>query len=208
MSKKEQPKKRKQHDYAAIRAAYALTPASLSVTKFAAKMMVPLRTLQKRMKDDADKGEPWERDLSQAVRTKTKQMQQRVAAGLGKDQPITEEAVAIAAVAATNILVLEQHQLILTESRELIRDAQRLLRKQVNQGFLVIEERVKGGGSARVKVDIEVDYVVKSVNGITASLDRVVKMERHHLGVDDAESGASYEDDLELLAAEMDLGDG
>lgn len=206
MSKKEEPKKRKVHDYAAIRSAYSLTPASLSITQFAAKMLVPMRTLQQRMKKDADKGFPWERDLSKAVRDKTKQMQQRVAAGLGKDQPITEEAVAIAAVAATNILVLEQHQEILTESRDLIRDTQRLLMKQVKAGTMIVEKRTKGV-TAAYEVDVEVDYVVKSINGITASLERVVKMERHHLGVDDDESGASYEDDLEALVAEMELGD-
>ena len=193
-----------QHDYVALREAYRLTPVSLSDSEFAKRHNIPLRTFQDRKRKDDKAGEPWERDLSSAVKSQTRQMQQRVAAGLDKNQPITDEAVAIATAASTNFLVLERHEKMLGKTMNRIEEGLDLLKAQHDQGFMVIKERVKGGGVDLIDADVPCDYVAKTVSNLTTALEKVVKMQRHHIGVDDEDSTASYEDDLEALANEMD----
>ena len=192
-----------QHDYVALREAYRLTPVSLSDSEFAKKHGIPLRTFQDRKRKDDKAGEPWERDLSSAVKSQTRQMQQRVAAGLDKNQPITDEAVAIATAASTNFLVLERHEKMLGKTMNRIEEGLDLLKAQHKQGFVVIEKRTKEGTDL-IQADVACDYVAKTVSGLTTALEKVVKMQRHHIGVDDEDSTASYEDDLEALANEMD----
>lgn len=197
------------HDYDALKAAYALTPSSVSDTQFAKKHNIPLRTLQAKKRQDAKNGEPWERNLTDAVKSKTKLLQQRVAAGLDVNQPITDETVAIATAATTNFLVLEKHERMFSKSMDSIEKGLELLSLQQNQGILVVKKRGKitEGDKATEEIDVEADYVAKTLNQLTGALERVVKMQRHHIGIDNEDAGASYEDDLEALAAAMDADD-
>jgi hypothetical protein len=199
MTKKSE-RQRLRHDWEAIVAAYRITPATTSLAGFSKRMRVPLRTLQSRMKKDADEGSPWQRDLGDEVKKKTKQMQQRVAAGIAADQPITDEAVAVAAAAATNMEVLESHNALFTMQKELALSGMQLLKSQMDNGHIVIEKRAKGERSIEL-VDVDSTYVGKALTNYATTIDKVVKLERHHLGLDD-ESGDSYEEEMdELLAA-------
>jgi hypothetical protein len=194
-----------QHDYEALREAYRLTPVTLSDKEFATKMKIPLRTFQDKKRKDAKAGEPWERDLTGAVKTHTRQMQQRVAAGLDKNEPITDEAIAIATAATTNFLVLERHGELFETAIKRIGDGMELLKGHIDQGFIVVNRRGPSkDGQTTEEVDVSAEYVGKTMNALASSLERVVKMQRHHIGVDDEDGGASYEDDLEALAASMD----
>lgn len=192
-----------QHDYVALREAYRLTPVSVSDSEFANKHKIPLRTFQDRKRKDSNAGDPWERSLTSAVKAQTKQMQQRVAAGLDHNQPITDEAVAIATAASTNYLVLQRHESMLDKTMNRIDEGLNLLGAQSKEGFIVIERRTKEGTSFE-EADVSCEYVAKTVSNLTTALEKVIKMQRHHIGIDDEDSTASYEEDLEALADEMD----
>lgn len=201
MAKKNESK-RPRHDYDEMREVFRMTPTTVSVPSFARKVKIPLRTLQNKMKKDADEGNPWERDLAGDVKRKTKQMQQRVSAGLAQDQPITEEAVAVAAAAATNMLVLESHQGLFTQLKELSQKGMAMLSKQIQAGTVVVEQRIKGG-TELVEVDVDATYIGKATTNFSTTVDKVVKLERHHLGLDD-EGGDSYESELEELTKQLE----
>ena len=201
MTKKE-PKTRMTHHWPSIMEMYRIKPPTVTEAAFAKRAKVPLRTLQAKIKKAADEGNPWQTDLGKQVSSKTKEMQLRVAAGVAADQPITDEAVAVAAAAATNMLVLESHQELFSLQKELALDGMKLLKKQVDQGTIVIEKRIKGEVMHEL-LDVDSTYVGKALTNYATTIDKVVKLERHHLGLDD-EGGDSYEDEMDSMLAAIE----
>ena len=196
--------KKPRHDWEKIRTLYQTSPSTLSNKDFAKKMGVSVRSPQTRMKQDRENGLPWERDLADEVKNKTKQMQQRIAAGLGADVPVTDEALAVATAAATNVMVLERHEKAFDEALKAITDGIQLTREQILNGFVVIKRRRKDGNVEFDAEDVDGRFVGQAMKSLTGSLKDVVTMQRHHLGLDDNESDTSYLDDIDALEADIE----
>lgn len=132
--------------------------------------------------DKRAKTHGWEKDLSGAVRQRTREKVVRstlsdesLEALDGDDAGIVEEA------ATLNAAVAKGHRKQLTAWRAILDKYTQRLDEQLDRGSLSVH--TKSGDVA--EVDIPLDYVGKSLSAGTQALDRVVRMERESYGLDD-----------------------
>lgn len=132
--------------------------------------------------DKRAKKEGWEKDLSGAVRQRTREKvvkgtlsHESLEALEGDDRAIVEEA------ATLNAAVAAGHRKQLTAWRAILDKYTARLDEQLTRGSMSVQ--LKSGDVA--DVDIPLDYVGKSLSAGTQALDRVVRMERESYGLDD-----------------------
>lgn len=123
----------------------------------------------------------WEKDLSGAVRQRTREKVVRstlsdeaLEALDGDDAGIVEEA------ATLNAAVAAGHRKQLTAWRAILDKYTDRLTEQLERGSMSVQ--LKSGDVG--EVDVPLDYVGKSLNAGTQALDRVVRMERESYGLD------------------------
>lgn len=129
----------------------------------------------------ADK-EGWEKDLSEAVRQRTREKVSRAQLDAAarevldkSDEELVEEA------ASQNAAIVHGHRRHLERWRSLAGRYAELLESQLERGALVVQ--LKNGDVAQV--DLPLDYVGKSMASGTQALERVVKLERQAYGMDE-----------------------
>jgi len=141
--------------------------------------------------------EGWEKDLSQAVRQRTREKVSRAQLDAAarevldkSDEELVEEA------ASLNAAIVQGHRKHLERWRTLAGKYAELLETQLDRGALVVQ--LKNGDVA--EVGLPLDYVGKSMAAGTQALDRVVKLERQAYGMDEEQSdeGMTFE---ELMAS-------
>lgn len=209
-------RKAKQVDWATVRREYELGRAS--VRQIADRHGISDTTIRKKAKEKS-----WTRDLSADVSTRTRQNVARL--GYRDDQqggadPVDPEQAAaedaenhrvhdalMANQDATDDEIVEhaamQNAVIVNRQRNNIKEWQALvcryrdlLKAQMKSGKRSV--LVKGG---RVTVDIELDYIAKSVTAGTQAVERLVKLERQSYGID-ADGGEDEGKSIDELMAE------
>jgi len=147
--------------------------------------------------------EGWEKDLSQAVRQRTREKVSRAQLDptarevLDKsDEELVEEA------ASLNAAIVQGHRKHLERWRTLTDKYAALLEAQLERGALSVQ--LKNGDVA--EVDLPLDYVGKSMAAGTQALDRVVKLERQAYGMDEErpDEGMTFEQLMEAVAPNED----
>lgn len=128
----------------------------------------------------------WKKDLTDAVRTRTKEMTTAGQAdgidSSGAERPTDEQI--IEAAAATGASIVFQHRSYAKRGREVIG---KLLDRL--EGQLAREKITISSFGKESEIDIPLDYVGKVVNSATQSLERIVKIERQAFNLDaDADS--------------------
>mgnify|MGYP007011823198 CR=1 FL=1 len=143
--------------------------------------------------DKRAKTHGWEKDLTGAVRQRTREKVVRAALSPealealdGDDAGIVEEA------ATLNAAVAAGHRKQLTAWRAILDKYTTRLDEQLTRGSLTVQ--TKSGDVA--EVDVPLDYVGKSLSAGTQALDRVVRMERESYGLDAEEADQTPESRL------------
>ena len=147
--------------------------------------------------------EGWEKDLSQAVRQRTREKVSRAQLDAAarevldkSDEELVEEA------ASLNAAIVQGHRKHLERWRTLTDKYAALLEAQLERGALSVQ--LKNGDVA--EVDLPLDYVGKSMAAGTQALDRVVKLERQAYGMDEErpDEGMTFEQLMEAVAPNED----
>ena len=124
----------------------------------------------------------WEKDLSQAVRQRTREKVSRshidtsAREALDKsDDEIVEEA------ATLNAAVAQGHRKHLERWRNLEGKYADLLTEQLERGTMTVQ--LKNGDLA--EIDVPLDYIGKAMSNGTTALEKIVKLERQSYGMDE-----------------------
>lgn len=136
--------------------------------------------------------EGWEKDLTDAVRQRTREKLSRPEA----EAPDTPEAEIIELAADENATIVRGHREMLARYRMIADKFALRLTEQVDTGKRTIE--LSSGKVAEVDVDLE--YIGKCLGYGTQAVDRVVKLERQSYGMDDDEGDNDTRTFEELMA--------
>ncbi|WP_277810679.1 hypothetical protein [Chromohalobacter canadensis] len=141
----------------------------------------------------------WEKDLSQAVRQRTREKVSRshidtsAREALDKsDDEIVEEA------ATLNAAVSQGHRKHLERWRNLEGKYADLLTEQLERGTMTVQ--LKNGDLA--EIDVPLDYIGKAMSNGTTALEKIVKLERQSYGMD--EEGDDEPPERSLTDEEID----
>lgn len=168
------PTKRSRYDWEAIKRDYRTgryTLGELTDMHGASKSQISKRQA----------AEGWTKDLSHAVQSRTRDKVVRASLSKealealeGDDAAIVEEA------SDLNAAVVAGHRTQLTQMRGIVRAYSDMLGDQMKRGTIEVKDR---NGDVR-EIDVSLDYVGKSLNAATQSLERLVRMERDSYGLD------------------------
>jgi hypothetical protein len=154
--------------------------------------------IRKRAKGDA-KRPPWKKDLTDAVRKRTREKITREALPPEARDALNDDDEAIVEHAATeNSAVVHGHRKILGRWRFITEQYAELLETQLATGK--IDVQVKSGDV--VPIDVPLDYVGKAMANGTAAMEKVVKLERQSYGLD--LEGEDTPPEREMTDAELD----
>ncbi|EIY2512150.1 hypothetical protein ACUHOO_000791 [Pseudomonas aeruginosa] len=146
----------------------------------------------------ADHG--WQRDLSEQIRLRVQALTGRAAAEATEAARTDAEVVEQAAEAGAEII--RGHQVLIRRAKDVTEGYLGRLGEQVAAGKLLIQIRDKV-----VEVDIPLDYVGKSLGYATASLERLIRLQRQAHGLDadgSGDEGKSLEDLLKEVGGDDD----
>lgn len=119
----------------------------------------------------------WTKDLSSAVESRIKA--ELLKGGIDAFGDSEDEDI-VAAAAKTGVEIIQQHRTDIKDQREIVSLVTSNLRKQLDRGYLEVLDR---NGTA-VKIDLPLDYMGKVVANTSASLDRLIKLERQAFNMD------------------------
>ena len=163
--------KRKKIDWEAVEADYRT--GRFSLRALAEKHGSKESTIRSRASKNG-----WTKDLSSAVES-------RIKAELLKNgvDPLSnsDDEQIVAAAAKTGVEIIQQHRTDIKDQREIVGLVSKNLRDQLERGYLEVLDR----SNTHVKIDVPLDYLGKVVANTSASLDRLIKLERQAFNIND-----------------------
>ena len=150
----------------------------------------------------------WEKDLSEAVRQRTREKVSRAQLDPAAREVLDKsEDELVEEAASLNAAVVHGHRKRLETWREILDKYAGLLSEQLDRGSIQVQTR---SGDV-TEIDLPLDYIGKSLQPGTQALERVIKLERQAYGMDEEkpDEGMTFEQLMEAVApSEDDLAEG
>lgn len=180
------------YDWEAIEAEYRA--GQISVRKIAAKHGCSESSIRSKAKS---KG--WQRDLADKVQAGikaaiTKKSAYKAKPDIPQSPPQTDEEIIESAV-QTGVAIIESHQGQIALYQQVVSKLGKLLKTQVASG----KQEVMTKSGDKVTIDLDLEYVGKTLNAATNSLERLIKLERQAHNLNEG-TDSDYEKALKELA--------